>query len=761
MVQRRFVPIFARFLIPYLICLLIPATFGSILHRRTLEFLQQEEIDRSLANLRQTASILDKRLVDVENLSSHLATDHRIPVLKSDDSPLGPYRTMSVIDFVDGLYTFDIAGGFLLDYYILMKRNGLAVGPRQVYRSEYFHRSVVRLAEMSAESQADFLLGSTFDRQYLPAAPIVYKDAPRQALVYLESLKGPEANRGAIIVLIDGRAVSELLSSNTAADGGWVTLTDEEGRTMASAGTEEPVPAHRSVVAEGAGVVEVGGQRTIVTHTTLPFKGWRLTAYYPESAVFEKASYVRTLTGTFIAVPLVLGLAVAVTLAYRRSTPVAEAIRALDGRLSHRAEVRGDVLSVLQGAVTGLLEDQRALERRLETQRPLLQAAIVERLLDSDYAEDADIEARFADVGLRLGPPPYTVALVEVEGAHGGDEGLEVRKLIAKDLLAEILGTEAIVHDRGFERIACITSGRDLGSLRSDLLSLCTECERRGVPIAVGLGRPATSMGKIAESFEQAKTALHAAVHEAAGAPVGYGDLPGGADGFAVPSDLVSRLAEFVVRQDTVAGRAYLADLFEKNAVALQSTEHLERVLLATLLATLLAVRDRLALPAEPTADLVLSASETVIRADDPNDGMAEILALFTGLCASYGATHRSSNSMLLDSVRTYLEEQFADKNLTLTSVAEVFRISEYYLSRSFKNQFGATFYNYLENVRIARAEELLEKTDRTVREISESVGYGSSSSFCRTYRKRRGISPTQYRRSIAVERASSGRDSG
>jgi AraC-like DNA-binding protein len=736
MVRRRFVPIFARFLIPYLICLLIPATFGTILHRRTLDFLQQEEIDRSLANLRQTASILDKRLVDVENLTSHLATDHRIPILKSDDAPLGPYRTMNVVDFVDGLYTFDIAGGFLLDYYILMKRNGLAVGPRQVYRSDYFHRSVVRLA-------------------------IVYKDANRQALVYLESLKGPEANRGAIIVLIDGRAISELLSSNTAADGGWVTLTDEDGRTMVSAGTEEPVPARVSAGVEGSGVVAVRGQRTIVTHTTLPFKGWRLTAYYPESAVFEKASYVRTLTGTFIAVPLVLGLAVAVTLAYRRSTPVAEAIRALDGRFASPSDTRGDVLSVLHGAVTGLLEDQRALERRLDAQRPLLQAAIVERLLDSDYAEAADIETRFAEVGMRLGPPPYTVALVEVEGAHGGDEGLEVRKLIAKDLLAELLGPEAIVHDRGFERIACITSGRELDSLRFHLHSLCEECERRGVPVAVGLGRPATALTRIAESFEQARTALHAAIHEAAGTPVGYGDLPGGADGFALPSDLLSRLAELVVRQDATAGRAYLADIFEKNAVALQSTEHLERVLLATLLATLLAVRDRLALPAEPTAELVLSASESVIRADDPTDGMAEILALYDGLCESYGTTHRSSNSMLLDSVRTYLEEQFSNKNLTLTAVAEVFKISEYYLSRSFKNQFGATFYNYLEDVRIARAEVLLEKTDRTVREISESVGYGSSSSFCRTYRKRRGISPTQFRRSIAVERASSGGDSG
>lgn len=751
MVRRRFLLIFTRFLIPYLICLLMPLVFGSVLHQRTLALLQQEEMDRSLANLRQTASILDKRLADVENLASHLARDRRIPVLKSEEAPLGPFRTMEVVDFVDGLYTFNIAGGFLLDYFIIMKRNGLAIGPKQVYRAQYFHRSVLNLNGLEPEDQESFLLDTAFDRVYLPSAAITYKERIRQALLYVESLRGPEAYRGVIVIMIDGRAVSQLLSSNAAADGGWVALTDGKGIMMAAAGVvDAPETIPHAAAAEGARISEVEGERAIITHTTLPFKGWRLTAFYPAATVLAKAGYVRTLTLAFFAAPLAMGLVIAVYVSYRRSSPLADVVGVLSTRLPDAVAAKGDVLTALRGAIAGLVADQRALERQLDAQRPLLQAAVVERLLKNDLPDGAELRSHFESLEIKLPALPVVVGLIDV--LHDDGEELQLRKLVVKDLLRRALGPAAILHDPGLERIAVLTSAPGDVTVFSGIESALDGCRARGIKAFGGLGRPVSHYTDVAESFEEAKTALHAAAHQARSQPVRFDDLPGSADGFALPPDVVSRLAQLVTSGAETEGRALLSGLFRRNAAALQSSEHLERVLLSTLLGNLLAVRDRLALPPEPSADPVRAASEIVMGSDDPNDAMDAILAVFVALCESHRRTNSSANAVLMDGVRSFMEQEFPDKNLTLSALAESFKISEYHLSRSFKARFGITVYGFLEDVRIARAEELLAKTDDPVRQIAEAVGYGSSSSFCRSYRKRRGVSPTQFRRMRTIE---------
>jgi AraC-like DNA-binding protein len=278
------------------------------------------------------------------------------------------------------------------------------------------------------------------------------------------------------------------------------------------------------------------------------------------------------------------------------------------------------------------------------------------------------------------------------------------------------------------------------------------DCLKRGIKTYAGVGRPVARYTDVAESYEEAKTALHAAAHQARSTPVSFDDLPGSADGFALPPDVVSRLAQLVTRVAEAEGRALLSGLFHRNAAALQSDEHLERVLVSTLLGTLLAVRDRLALPPEPTAETVRAASELVVVCEDPNDAVEAILALFVALCESHRKTNSSANAALMDGVRSYLREHFPDKNLTLSAVAERFKISEYHLSRSFKARFGTTVYGFLEDVRISRAEELLADTDDPVRKIADTVGYGSSSSFCRSYRKRRGVSPTQFRHLRTIE---------
>jgi transcriptional regulator GlxA family with amidase domain len=74
-------------------------------------------------------------------------------------------------------------------------------------------------------------------------------------------------------------------------------------------------------------------------------------------------------------------------------------------------------------------------------------------------------------------------------------------------------------------------------------------------------------------------------------------------------------------------------------------------------------------------------------------------------------------------------------------------------LRHLFKEETGTTPANYLKDLRLRRAEELLSTTFLSVKEIVKRVGLGSESHFVREFKRIRGTSPTKYRRATMTQR--------
>ncbi len=65
-----------------------------------------------------------------------------------------------------------------------------------------------------------------------------------------------------------------------------------------------------------------------------------------------------------------------------------------------------------------------------------------------------------------------------------------------------------------------------------------------------------------------------------------------------------------------------------------------------------------------------------------------------------------------------------------------------------FKEATGKSYTDFVAGLRVERAKELLLRSDMSVREIAETVGYADQNYFCRIFRKTEGCSPTEYKRS-------------
>ena len=99
------------------------------------------------------------------------------------------------------------------------------------------------------------------------------------------------------------------------------------------------------------------------------------------------------------------------------------------------------------------------------------------------------------------------------------------------------------------------------------------------------------------------------------------------------------------------------------------------------------------------------------------------------------------------EEILAYLEVHYREPDLSQVQVADLFRISNYTLSRLFKNQVGVGFAEYLTSKRLEYAKELLLTTSCTVREISTMAGFSSENYFSRTFKLYEGVSPSSFRK--------------
>jgi len=83
--------------------------------------------------------------------------------------------------------------------------------------------------------------------------------------------------------------------------------------------------------------------------------------------------------------------------------------------------------------------------------------------------------------------------------------------------------------------------------------------------------------------------------------------------------------------------------------------------------------------------------------------------------------------------------------DISLDWCADQLKISPFILSRMFKEYVGINFIDYLTNIRMERARELLRDTDMKISEVAETVGY-QHSYFNRLFKKQEGVTPGQYR---------------
>lgn len=107
----------------------------------------------------------------------------------------------------------------------------------------------------------------------------------------------------------------------------------------------------------------------------------------------------------------------------------------------------------------------------------------------------------------------------------------------------------------------------------------------------------------------------------------------------------------------------------------------------------------------------------------------------------------RRHNDEYFTSALTYLEDNFADPNCTIDNLCKQLELSRSYIYKVFKENTALSPQQFLINLRMKQAKELLTNSNMTLQNIAHFVGYVDPFTFSKAFKRYQGISPNNYRK--------------
>lgn len=138
----------------------------------------------------------------------------------------------------------------------------------------------------------------------------------------------------------------------------------------------------------------------------------------------------------------------------------------------------------------------------------------------------------------------------------------------------------------------------------------------------------------------------------------------------------------------------------------------------------------------------------TSIRRANPNNilVLTESVLLHTlSYIEQSGKERTYHTNPQMDAIVQYIHNNYADPELSIAKLADIFGFSRKYLSAVFSQNMEANFTDYLAKVRIENAVKMLEKEKLSVAELAGRCGFSDPFYFSKVFKRITGVSPSKY----------------
>lgn len=489
-------------------------------------------------------------------------------------------------------------------------------------------------------------------------------------------------------------------------------------------------------------IVKIDQQRTLVSFAKFKDFDWSIVSINPYKDVMYSFKNLPRYTGLIAIIIFIFSIIISLWLTNALHNPINNLIASLNKTPGKKA-ASIDEFQVLGNELSRITEKLNYLEPSMDIVRKSY-------LLDYLNGSKVDIESHYKPL---LTNSYFTVILLKVDSAKQYQQKKSQLPTLIKVSIHSIV--EEILRDEAYETliiakdeigiIALDTAKQGKNQLEILIKSIQTTIyQQLNVSVSIGIGEKVESVKDLQTSYTQAKEAVNQRFTNGIGNVFWYDET----------MEIVNNID--LNNSNNVDDKILKAINAGNKKGAVQEIKELSQVVRSYNYNQVMFIYNKVLyglykkLEKLGSIDQGLDQLLNIIVNLKDYQSLEELTDDLINICIAIIEHLKNKmdrqNKEMIESVKREIDEQYADFNLSLKGIANRVNITPGYLGQMFRDYYNISFNNYLTDVRLSKASELLLLSDEPVSKISKKVGIPNSTYFYTLFRRKYGITPAKYR---------------
>lgn len=582
------------------------------------------------------------------------------------------------------------------------------------------------------------------NRPNTPASALILSVKPEWLISNLQNLN-PSGNLSeSKLLLLDDR--DRLLNP----DANFV-ITSEWINTLKEHTVENP---------SGYFIQKNGKEKYIVSYMTINFNNWTLLSVQPYKALMASARELRNVFIVIISSLLVISVIVSIFIANRLYRPVGKMMNHVFAGMdrSDPTDKSTDELSLVSDQFRKVIGQMEELQQSEHAKKEKIKHFYLRRLLsDSSLISPNEASEAMLEVNLE---EHYRLVVFRVDQFHDFSEktnDFEKRMYsfaianITKESIEASFKNEIV--DMRSDHIAVLVSMSNDRQTLNELIPVIRDIQATimtyyKVSLTAAISESTSGYRNVTEQYVLTLNHTSLRMVHGHGALITPELAPADLEGkpLELPSDIEKKMMEAIrMNQENVFMDQKHALITFLSGIPYRQIVYFMNKILTALLTTI----EEINANGMKQLDLDVLYYYRQLGEIETLEELSRMLdSIFEMLSSQRSSTDKetAAQTILIDTVKEFIELDYPNINLSLQSIAAMMKLSSAHISKMFRRNVQMTIAEYITEVRLKHTLRLLEEHSYTITEVMEKVGFSNHSYFFKLFKKKYGTTPKEYR---------------
>lgn len=738
-----------KYTLSYILIFLVPLIIVTVtVYINSVNTLRSEIEQSNFNQLTQVKMTIDERITELQQTAALIAYDDKLTNYMVKD----PYYSR---DAIAALERYKASNPAVEDIFLYFRGDDKIYSSRGLSDLKILFSQTYQFESWTVDQWKRALNETKYP--YMRPADISQSHLFKKSmLAYLVPIKPNTSYPNAtVLFLMEENKLTGIMESILRDFSGSSYIFDQNGEVLTNYNLNDELSLEDrdalSQLAPGIHSLTLNNMKQSVVAVHSEEYDWTYVTAMPSYQFFDRMIHVQTWILLIFLIAVFIGVPVAIRIAKKQYHPIQDLMELTQTNTSSSGS-NAIKNSSEWDWIRQTIHDYSA---RINLQEPYVRDQCLLLLLKHGKPKNTETDLLVQSLGFESDDTVYFVIMLtwDEQPERKGSREEQQRTI---DLLRDIAIPEQHMHAYGIELaqteqvafLVCLQADPEhseqqridhmIEAIRSIVMT-----HSSFIP-SIGVGTSYSTLEDLNESYIEAATALETRMVNGKGSIIYFDRLTLTTnENFWVPKNVLLKLV-----QSLKQGNEVVAINMIDTTIKLIQTQALSVALMRCisydLLNTLLKTANELGMQ-EVVQDIPsLTSFESIEELE------LKLNRLAIQICKQVVHKAESEQHSLMDDIVSYIQQQYADYTLSLEHVALKFNISTSYLSRTFKEQTGYNFSQYIWKLRMDEVIKQLLSTNDPLKEIIIRVGYLDTPNFIRKFKKETGYTPGQYRKMYA-----------